>query len=372
MPGVPMLDLMEERYYLKRPDSKRKTYSLVCYKLLSRTQKEYLELSDTLKADVLSINQKFKNKEITQIEAETLLTELIKTQYRKSKVQTLILKQTILSDANHKILNRFWLKKYDVKYLEDEASARNDFERSFRALEPLSIQVASQGEIQKQLKKKLVDANRIRRASERLNEVLEFLKRDFKLELPKKPRRAIKHVSKNQLFAIIQHFECSICKDLAVGLFATGARIGEAMALEETDLAGLQLRIDKQISTKGRTLKLPKREKTGDIAVLEFGLEHLKNWINVRRKWDHRWHINKELASACKKAEVKSISVHDLRHSHAIYLLTLGATLTDVSLNLRNRIEVCQEYYTGYAHSEGTLERLKRLTSDTNSEIKKD
>jgi hypothetical protein len=38
-----------------------------------------------------------------------------------------------------------------------------------------------------------------------------------------------------------------------------------------------------------------------------------------------------------------------------------GTNLTQVALNLRNRIDACQKYYTGFEHADSTLENLKRL-----------
>lgn len=127
------------RDYVKKPSSNRKSYVLVCYRFLGRNKKAYSVLSETLAADLASINKRFIEKTITAHDAETLLAELITTQYRKSKVQATVLKHVVLSEANLKIFSRFWAEKYEVKYLEDEASARYDFERAFRAIEPLSI-----------------------------------------------------------------------------------------------------------------------------------------------------------------------------------------------------------------------------------------
>lgn len=358
------------RYILKKPDGKvRKRFSLVCYKPISRTKKEYIDLPDSLRSDVNSINMKFLNKTITEYEAETLLVELIQTEYRKSKIPEVAIKHAIISEANSRVLSRFWADKYAVRYLEDDSAARYDFERAFRAIEPLSIQAASQADLQKALKKNLPGANQIRRASNRLNEVLRYLKRDFKLEKPRKVRKDVSHLTKADFLKMVPEIGCKECKDLAMTLFASGARLGESMVFKETDLHGLELSITKQRTTRSKEIKGPKRDKSGTVAVLDWGLKGLKSWIKVQDKWAHRWHFGTELEAACAKAKVKRISPHDLRHSHAIHLLSLGATLTDVSMNLRNRIEVCQEYYTGYAHSEGTLDRLKRITSKDEEKV---
>ena len=357
----------DPKFYLKRPDEKqkRKSFQLICYLMLNRNDKKYLELSDSLKSDVASINKKMHEKEITLVEAEVLFNDLIDSQYRKSKVQKTAIKAVKLSDTNLKVLNKFWTEIYEVKYHADGlASARSDFARTFKAIEPQSIQSASQNDIQTALRKNLSNSDQIIRASDRLNEVLKWLKRDFKLNKPKPTRKIVNHHTKAEFYKMLPHIECPECKLLAETLFATGVRIGESMALLDSDLNGTELGVFKQKVTYGKKeIKLPKREKVGLIAVFEFGLKAVQGWIGVEDKWGHRYHIGDQLTAACLKGKVKRVTPHDLRHSHSIMILSVGGTLTDVSLNIRDRIETCQKYYTGYSHSEGTLDRLKRLTS---------
>jgi len=281
---------------------------LVCYRPLSRTKKEYVVLPDHLKKDLASINLKVQEKTITAHDAETLLAELIAVQYRKSKVQTTAIKHVVLSEANLKVFAQFWAEKYEIKYLEDESSARYDFQRAFKAIEPLSILAASEPEIQKTLKKNLTNSQ-TRRVVDRLNEVLKFLGRDFQLKKPKKARKTVNHVNLTDFSKLCAAIECAECKLMTSALFATGLRLGEAMALTESDLDGSALSVTKQRTAYGlKKIKAPKREKTGDVAVLEVGLKDLKKWIAVEDKWAHRWHFGTELEKACAVAKVKRIS----------------------------------------------------------------
>ena len=279
------------KYYLKKPDAKRKRYVLVCYKALSRTKKAYLPLSEVIAEAVEAINKKYLQKIITQHETETLFKELMAVQYRKSKVQSTVLKNTVLSETNLKVFKKFWAEKYEVKYLEDESSARYDFERAFKAIETLAILTASETEIQKLLKQRL-SANQIRRVVDRLNELLKFLQRGLQLKKPKKARVKITHVNEADFLTVHSAIECHECKALAMTLFASGVRLGEAMALEPEDFYNGQLSVTKQKTAYGtKKVKAPKREKEGDVAVLELGLKEIKLWLSIEDKWAHRWHF---------------------------------------------------------------------------------
>lgn len=148
-------------------------------------------------------------------------------------------------------------------------------------------------------------------------------------------------------------------------LFATGLRFSEALALTKDDLIDkTTLNVDKQITPKGE-IKLPKRDKVGKVVILPFGIDAVKRFIDIKNKEKFRFNFYNTIIEAGRKAfpdeKIKWVGPHDLRHSHAIYLLSKGANLTQVALNLRNRIDVCQMYYTGFEHSDATLDGLKRL-----------
>ncbi len=176
---------------------------------------------------------------------------------------------------------------------------------------------------------------------------------------------------------MIQFIEDPILKDFAITLFATGMRKGEGLAITVEDIRGHYLKVDRQ-QTKGKInsvigkrgdpiTKPPKRGKKGDVLILPFGRKSVRKWAEVEDKEKYRYSIYDVIEKACIKAfpknKKKRIGVHDLRHSHAIYLLSKGASFTQVALNLRNTVEVCQKYYTGFSHIDETLETLKRIVS---------
>src|SRR5690606_37471806 len=151
--------------------------------------------------------------------------------------------------------------------------------------------------------------------------------------------------------------------DFAWTLFGTGMRLSEAIAAQTSDLNKSMLMVDKQMDKNGK-VKSPKRDRVGRVIVLDQTLEHVKRWLALPTEERHglRYNLYTALERACFELNLgKRIGPHDLRHSHAIYLLERGASLTEVALQLRNTVQVCQRYYTGFEHTPGTLDRLHRL-----------
>lgn len=356
-----MEDLL--RYSVKRPSGKRKTFGLVCFLPIDRKTKKYQPLKPELQTQVNQINAQFIAKTIDERQAYTLIKDLIAREYRRLEVRDRVLKDSVLSVVNQKVFNNFWNKVYEAKELVDAGSANYDFQKAIKLIEPLSLVTATAQEFKARLRKTCKGPLEMRRAIDRLNQLLKFLSRDVRLDKPEEPFRTIRHLTQPELNKVLGHLVVPTLKDLVIALFATGLRLSEAMAVTETDYHDGTLNVDKQL-TRHKVHKRPKRGKQGRVFVIPKGVPALKRWLAVENKPNHRYAVSEALLEACKKAfpndRKKWISPHDLRHSHAIYLLGQGASLTQVALNLRNRIEVCQKYYTGFAHTGDTIEALKR------------
>jgi integrase len=352
------------RYFLIEPSLKRRGFVLVAYVLEGRSKKKYVKLDEPTQAQVKKINSQFKTGILTQAEAKTLLNDLIQKQYKKAGVKDMVLKNSKLSEINQKIFNQFWSKVYSVRFIADEKSPRYDILKAIRLIEPLALSTATEQEFQVALKKSCKTTNEHRRAVDRLNQLLKFLGRDFTLRKPPEGLVKVKYVTKEELEKILSMVDNPIERDFIVTLFGSGLRLSEALALSPENLTGRVLNIHEQLVLSGER-KLPKRNKTGTVAVFQFTLDAVRRWCEVPNKADYRFRIFNVLSEVCPKAfpnqRAKWVSPHDLRHSHAIHMLGEGATLTQVSLNLRNRMDVCQKYYTGFAHSEGTLDSLLKL-----------
>lgn len=346
-----------------RPGKTHRRFRLNCYKT-EDSKRVALPLEPKVKDTVRAINEQYLSGTITAGQAEVLLNDLIDSQYRRNQVHDMVLKNSTLSVINQKTFAKFWDEVYELRMVKDPKALRYDFQKALRLIEPLAVTSASQADLQKALQKAIIKTAEFRRAVDRLNHILRYLRRGFKLNKPKKTRTKVSYLTEEELRKVLVHLSPKH-KVLALCLFSTGMRFGEALAITPEDFRRDEIWIDKQRLVDGSE-PLPKAGKTGAAAVIEIGLKETKAWCDAVDKESYRWTFPKALKRAAKATfptdSSKWVSPHDLRHSHAIHWLSLGASLSEVALNLRDDIKVAQEYYTGYAHSEGSLNHLKRLT----------
>lgn len=364
---------MSIRYYLRcRPGEKIKTFKksptpiivrqkfgLLKYQLITRAEKNYLELDAEEEKIVNDVNAAYQSSKISFLEAKVRLEEFIAEKYRRQNVGNKAVKNTIISSYNSKLFSKFWQAKYEEKELEDKNSARYDFNRALRAIEPLFVDARS---IELRNKLELLPITKRKRICARLNEIRRFLKIEDMLEIKKSEIKKIRYIKLIHLHKMLQHIENEDLRSATATLFATGVRLGELMALEPSDYSSGYLIINKQIRVDG-TLKEPKRGKTGKVVIVAELKKYVEAFLKVKNKHILRSQLQNEVSLISHKIINNRITVHDLRHSHAIHLLSKGASLTLISLQLRNRIEVCQKYYSGFDHTDDTLVMLKAIAS---------
>lgn len=164
-------------------------------------------------------------------------------------------------------------------------------------------------------------------------------------------------------------------------MFFTGTRPGEAMALKFSDLQGDYISITKTISKHGkREIGTPKTFSS--IRKIKIDNFLKKDLLCLKKYYDKVYNkpnfdyfifggikplatttINRYKISACEKANLRPITLHQFRHSHATLLLHNGIVINEISRRLgHSNVSTTLNVYT---HTDLTQE--KRVSTTLNS-----
>lgn len=366
---------MSLNFFIQPPRKGHASWRVVAY-TESASGRKYIPSTDERVQDiqerVRALNQ--MSADLSPTEIRMRLEDLIRERRRQSEDLKIRLRASVLNDGNQRVFDRFWKERYSLRENKDLPAARYEFMRALRRLGDLSLEASKLEDIFVALRDNSPSLSQRKKATSRINEILRFLGR--KTLQPGKKRKesdkvVIKYLSFSDVMKLAQAQESEIAKHAVIGLFGTGCRIGEFLAITPDRLSHGSVSVEVQMRAGKRGLhgKLdePKWGRTGWVVVIPQCLEALERWAEIEKNAGMGKQIWKWITESSRKLwpnqPTKHITTHDLRHSHAIYLLEQGASLEDVAKNLRNSIEVCQRYYSGYAHTEGTRSRLNRILS---------
>jgi integrase len=144
-------------------------------------------------------------------------------------------------------------------------------------------------------------------------------------------------------------------------LYYSGIRFGEFLALtpRDFDFEKNTLDINKSLQRvkKQDVITPPKTPKSiRNIIIPDFVMNEVKDYMSKLydiKDTDRvfpftKSYINNAMARACKKSGVKKIRIHDIRHSHASYLINLGCAPLLISERLGH--EKIQTTLNTYSH----------------------
>ncbi len=184
----------------------------------------------------------------------------------------------------------------------------------------------------------------------------------------------------NDFIKFINSFDDEVYKQFFNLLFFTGVRSGEAMALKFSDLNNGYINISKTMNSHGkRDLGTPKTiSSIRDIKIdltLEKDLLNLKDIYKQKYPYNDDFFIfggikplspstiNRRKLKACEKANIRPITLHQFRHSHASLLLQKGIMINEVSRRLgHSKVSTTLDIY---GHTDLTQE--KRVLDTLNS-----
>ncbi len=334
------------RYYLKAPHGRGVSFRIILNHRLIRN--EALEAT----------NKAFKAGTLSRHEASKALKELT------HKLNLEFKDKRVFNADNERVVIQYWNKEYARRSLVDPASSRSALNRAVKAIGNLSLTTASFEELQNSVYTLI--PNKQRRVVQSLNQLLKFLNRDFKLNKARPTKAKVKYLTETELTLILPHLPNEAIRFLHQVCFYTGARIGEAFALDTNSILQDTIRIFEQVDKKGE-LRETKNRKQRYAFLVDKAVPVVKRWILVKGAIDAntRERMAKITRAACKKAfptnKDKHCKFHDMRHSYAIGLVSKGVSLTAVSQCLGNSVAVCERYYVGYQLTTETVQMIKKL-----------
>lgn len=164
-------------------------------------------------------------------------------------------------------------------------------------------------------------------------------------------------------------------------MFFTGLRPGEAMALKFKDLSNGYINVSKTIESHGkRDITTPKTYSSNRQVRIDRKLE--KDLLKLKKVYEDKGipfnsdlflfgatkplspsTINRRKEKACEKASIRSITLHQFRHSHATMLHNTGIPITEISRRLgHSKVSTTLDVYS---HTDSTQE--KRVIDTLNS-----
>lgn len=186
----------------------------------------------------------------------------------------------------------------------------------------------------------------------------------------------------NEFKKFIKCVDDNVYKQFFNLMFFTGVRPGEAMALKFKDLNAGYISVNKTINSHGkRELGTPKTFSSNRIVKIDWKLK--KDLLSLKKIYERIYPniniddlfifggvkplspstINRRKEKACKKANLRPITLHQFRHSHATLLLQNGIMINEVSKRLgHSKVSTTLDVYS---HTDLTQE--KRVEHTLNS-----
>lgn len=158
---------------------------------------------------------------------------------------------------------------------------------------------------------------------------------NFKIVTNNNHSEKINIITEEEFLNILEEINNLDYKIFLMVAFYTGARIGEIQALGKKDIFDCKISITKNLYKN--ILDVPKtKNSVRDITIPFFLNEMLSKYSKKKNRlftFDVS-NLRKKFKKICYKKLKKNVRLHDLRHSHATFLLNEGILINNISARL--------------------------------------
>lgn len=354
----------------KRPKGKRKGFSVTPYTRVSGKKVYGPALtSETLQ----NLNREIKSGRLSLVEANLLFDrDIFPELKRQHAVRDNAVVDSLISAQNMRLFEKFWAENYRRKKMEAPQTARYQFLAALRFVEPLSLTSASIDALQTQWDSKLKGTPH-KRYGARINQLLEFGGRGFKLYLERAVTPPLKYLTWKELCHVLTYIEDPDLQDVYIACWGTGCRIGELFALTPEDyrMKKKVVHVEKQMNKKFEIVNRVKNGKPHDTLIIPEAKPAFDRFVRREDRTAHRLQCWKVLKEVTKKAFTKDPNKHvgtrKLRQSYVKHLLGIGVPLQTVANYIGDTPSTAQSTYAQWEVStleldmvEAILERAKK------------
>jgi integrase len=353
---------MSYAFSTKRPSKTRKSFAI--HRKIKNADGTYSQ--PQIKNPILdAINKNFKDGVLDFNQANLQVLTLVKKLKAELADADGVVLEKIISEDNKKVLNGLMKVNYSGKDIKRPALIDAEFAFALKGIEPLSIISSSQAKLQSAVSF-LWNAKQSKRYVGRLNQLLKFAGRDFKLHFKKPIHNKVSYVSWDDFVKIRKNVKDSDLKNLYTFLFCTGVRLGEAFVIRSGDLKpNGTIYISHQMTEK-RVVRVLKNGKPHHTYRLDFGKTEIEKWaaLSIEEKEKIRTRCQHAILYAARATfsdKEKHVSCHDLRHSYVIHMLGQGIPLDKCAKLIGDSIKTTEMYYAGFSMSSEEIDVVAKI-----------
>lgn len=170
---------------------------------------------------------------------------------------------------------------------------------------------------------------------------------------PAKPMPKERFLTREEISRLIDSTETPHTKLAIILLLGTAARVGAILDLEwdrvDFERGTINLRLPDNVTRKGRAI-VPMNGMTRP--ALQFAYSAALSDYVIEYAGKQVKNISKGFYSACKRAELKDVTLHTLRHTAAVHMVSAGVSMQKVSQYLgHSNTAITERVYARYAPS---------------------